>query len=111
MGGQPNVTKVDVGKAKTKTLNRSNDGCYRTPVFCPRFVVRGAWDARNLVGCNWGGNRMSGCDGDGKPNCVGSNVHMDGTHEGLALTDRPSSDDSVRILSIAPSKPEIHLKQ
>ena len=44
------MTKVDVGKAKTKTLNRSNDGCYRTPVFCPRFVVSGGWDAKKGVG-------------------------------------------------------------
>jgi len=33
---QPDMSKTDTAKPKTKTINRSNEGCYKTPVHCPR---------------------------------------------------------------------------
>ena len=43
---QPDLTKADMGKAKGKTLSRSNEGCFVTPVHCPRCGV--AWGQGRL---------------------------------------------------------------
>lgn len=36
---QPDMTKASTAKATGKTLSRSNEGCYRTKVCCPRCGV------------------------------------------------------------------------
>lgn len=36
---QPDMSQADTSKPKTKTINRSNEGCHRTPVHCPRCTA------------------------------------------------------------------------
>ncbi len=36
---QPDITKVDTAAPKTKVISRTNEGCYRTDVCCPRCVT------------------------------------------------------------------------
>lgn len=36
---QPDATKFDTSKPKTKTISRSNEGCHNTKICCPRCMV------------------------------------------------------------------------